>query len=80
MVGRWRDLLVSTAIAFGEVPPTSLWFLGHRHTATTERYAHLADRFLLDAAERAAEEIVRLRSRGIWCRLLALSPHEACGR
>jgi len=34
--------------------------LGHCNTITTERYAHLADRFLLDAAERAAMEILKL--------------------
>ena len=33
--------------------------LGHRHAATTERYAHLEDRFLLDAANRVAAEIAR---------------------
>ena len=33
--------------------------LGHRHTATTQRYAHLEDRFLLQAAERVAAEILK---------------------
>lgn len=32
---------------------------GHRNTLMTERYAHLADRFLLGAAERVATEILK---------------------
>ena len=33
--------------------------LGHRHIAATQRYAHLEDRFLLQAAERVAAEILK---------------------
>ena len=32
--------------------------LGHRHASSTERYAHLDGRFLLDAAERIGKEIM----------------------
>lgn len=32
--------------------------LGHRHAATTQRYAHLSGEFLLAAADRIAEVIL----------------------
>ncbi len=38
--------------------------LGHRHTGTTERYAHLTDHFLLEAAERVADRILTLLEPG----------------
>jgi len=38
--------------------------LGHRHTGTTERYAHLTDHFLLEAAERVTDRILSLLEPG----------------
>ncbi|MDH3770796.1 MAG: tyrosine-type recombinase/integrase, partial [Nitrospirota bacterium] len=52
-----RHTFASHAVMQGETLMITGKLLGHRHAATTERYAHLADRFLLDAAERVAEEI-----------------------
>ena len=49
--------------------------LGHRHTATTQRYAHLEGRFLLDAAERIAQLILE-RTRPSGSTLLAALGRE----
>ena len=55
-----RHTYASHAVMRGETLMMAGRLLGHRTTVTTERYAHLADRFLLDAAERVATEILKL--------------------
>ncbi|MEM8948916.1 MAG: tyrosine-type recombinase/integrase [Pseudomonadota bacterium] len=55
-----RHTYASHAVMCGETLMMAGRLLGHRNTVTTERYAHLADRFLLDAAERVAAEILKL--------------------
>lgn len=55
-----RHTYASHAVMRGETLMMAGRLLGHRNTVTTERYAHLADHFLLDAAERVAGEILRL--------------------
>ena len=55
-----RHTYASHAVMRGETLMMAGRLLGHRNTVTTERYAHLADRFLLDAAERVATEILKL--------------------
>lgn len=54
-----RHTYASHALMHGETLMMAGRLLGHRNAATTERYAHLADRFLLDAAERVAGEILK---------------------
>jgi len=49
-----RHTFASRAVMQGETLMMTGKLLGHRHTATTQRYAHLEGRFLLDAAERIA--------------------------
>lgn len=55
-----RHTFASHAVMRGETLMMAGKLLGHRNPATTERYAHLADSFLLDAAERVASEILKL--------------------
>jgi len=54
-----RHTFASQAVMQGETLMMTGKLLGHRHTATTQRYAHLEDRFLLQAAERVAAEILK---------------------
>ena len=54
-----RHTFASQAVMQGETLIMTGKLLGHRHAATTERYAHLEDRFLLDAANRVAAEIAQ---------------------
>lgn len=58
-----RHTFASQALMQGETLIMTGKLLGHRHAATTERYAHLEDRFLLDAANRVAAEIARRAGR-----------------
>ncbi len=58
-----RHTYASHAVMRGETLMMASRLLGHRNTVTTERYAHLADRFLQDAAERVASEILKLSDR-----------------
>lgn len=53
-----RHTFASYAIMRGEGLLMAGKLLGHRHTSSTERYAHLDGRFLLDAAERIGQEIM----------------------
>ena len=55
-----RHTYASHAVMRGETLMMAGRLLGHRNTMTTERYAHLADRFLLDAAEHVTAEILKL--------------------
>jgi integrase len=54
-----RHTYASHAVMHGETLMIAGRLLGHRNTLMTERYAHLADRFLLGAVERVATEILR---------------------
>ena len=54
-----RHTFASQAVMQGETLMMTGQLLGHRHIATTQRYAHLEDRFLLQAAERVAAEILK---------------------
>ncbi|MGI9488715.1 MAG: tyrosine-type recombinase/integrase [Geminicoccaceae bacterium] len=55
-----RHTFASHAVMRGETLMMTGKLLGHSTPVTTERYAHLADSFLLDAAERVAGEILKL--------------------
>ncbi len=59
-----RHTYASHAVMQGESLIVTGKLLGHRHTATTERYAHLTDHFLLEAAERVAGNILSLLEPG----------------
>jgi len=59
-----RHSYASHAVMRGESLMITGKLLGHRHTATTERYAHLTDHFLLEAAERVANRILSLLEPG----------------
>lgn len=58
-----RHTFASQALMQGETLIMTGKLLGHRHAATTERYAHLEDRLLLDASNRVASEIARRAGR-----------------
>lgn len=55
-----------TFASIGAASGTSLYILGkalgHRHAATTQRYAHLADQAVQDASEQISSRIARLMS------------------
>ena len=53
-----RHTFASCAVMRGEGLLMAGKLLGHRHASSTERYAHLDGRFLLDAAERIGQEIM----------------------
>lgn len=59
-----RHSYASHAVMQGESLMITGRLLGHRNTATTERYAHLTDHFLLEAAERVADRILSLLGPG----------------
>jgi integrase len=54
-----RHTFASHAVMQGEGLFMAGKLLGHRYASSTERYAHLEGKFLLDAAERIGEEIIR---------------------
>ena len=54
-----RHTFASHAVMQGEGLFMAGKLLGHRYASSAERYAHLDGRFLLDAAERVGEEIMR---------------------
>ena len=71
-----RHTFASQALMQGETLIMTGKLLGHRNAATTERYAHLEDRFLLDAAKRVAQEILCRVRPGI----LTTNPQASAGR
>ena len=59
-----RHTYASHAVMQGESLIITGRLLGHRHTGTTERYAHLTDHFLTEATERVADRILSLLDPG----------------
>jgi len=55
-----RHTYASRALMQGETLQMAGKLLGHRRTATTERYAHLEDSFLIAAAERVSARIAAM--------------------